>query len=319
MNQTEPLHVVAGVIYNSQRDILLARRPAHVHQGGLWEFAGGKCQIGEAALPALVRELDEELGIVVEQARPLIRIHHAYPDKNILLDVWQIEQWHGQAYGREGQEVQWCRPDHLKKHSFPAANLPIRSAIQLPSWYLITPEPLSLTDKKFFYRLEACLDRPEISLLQLRAKTLSERDYCYCAEKVLGLCERYAAQLLINASPEMAKLIGTHGVHLNSERLLAAVERPLSSELWVAASGHSLAEIEQANRIGVDFMVLGPVRTTASHPDSPPLGWFEMFQLTEHAHCPVFALGGMTIEDVPTAWAHGAQGVAAIRGLWNLK
>lgn len=318
MNETEPLHVVAGVIYNSPGDILLARRPVHVHQGGLWEFAGGKCQRGEAAMPALARELEEELGIIVQQARPLIRIHHAYPDKKILLDVWQIEQWHGQPYGREGQEVRWCNPKDLTNYSFPAANLPIRSAIQLPSLYLITPEPLSLTDKKFFYRLEACLDRPEISLIQLRAKTLSEREYCYCAEKALKLCERYAAQLLINASAEMAESVGTHGVHLNSERLLAADERPLSRELWVAASCHNLTEIEQANRIGVDFIVLGAVRTTASHPDAPPLGWFEMFQLTEHANCPVFALGGMTIEDVPKAWAHGAQGVAAIRALWNL-
>ena len=317
MNKTKPLHVVAGVVYNSQGEILLARRPVHTHQGGLWEFPGGKCQTGEAVEQALARELEEELGIVVQQARPLIRISHAYPDKKVLLDVWHVEQWRGQAYGREGQTVQWCRPNSLKNKQFPAANHPIITAVQLPSLYLITPEPVSFQDKAFFYRLEACLDKQDISLVQLRAKNLSARDYCYCAEKALRLCDRQAAQLLINATAEMALSVGTHGVHLTSERLLASVERPLSDDLWVAASCHSLEEVEHANRIGVDLIVLGPVHATPSHSEASPLGWFEFCQLTELANCPVFALGGMNVEEVPKAWAHGGQGVAAIRALWG--
>ncbi len=312
----EILHVVAGVIYNTLGEILLARRPDHAHQGGLWEFPGGKSEGGESAEQALARELHEEIGIIVQQTRPLIRITHAYPDKKILLDVWHVEQWHGKAYGREGQAVQWCPPNYLKNHQFPAANHPIIAAVQLPSQYLITPEPLSFQDNAFFYRLEACLDR-RIFLVQLRAKNLSARDYCYCAEKALTLCDRYAAQLLVNATPEIALSVGTHGVHLNSQRLLACAERPLPTNLWVAASCHSLAEIQHANLIGVDFMVLSPVHTTASHPDAVPLGWFEFFQLTEQANCPVFALGGMTAADVPKAWAHGAQGIAGIRSLWG--
>jgi 8-oxo-dGTP diphosphatase len=305
-------HIVAGVIYNAQNEILIARRPAHTHQGGLWEFPGGKCEAGESPPQALARELQEELAIIVQQARPLIRHVHAYPDKKILLDVWRIEQWQGQAWGREGQAVQWCKANYLKNFKFPAANVPIISAVQLPTLYLITPEPL--TDKKFFYRLEACLDGGR-TLVQLRAKKLSERDYCYCAEKALTLCDRYGAQLLVNATPEIALSVGTHGVHLNSERLLACRERP--SDLLVAASCHSLKEIQQANQLRTDFIVLSPVRTTASHPEAPPLGWLKFFQLTEQANCPVFALGGMGTEDVPRAWAHGAQGIAAIRALWD--
>jgi len=308
-------HVVAGVIYNFQGEILLARRPDHTHQGGLWEFPGGKCEAGESALQALIRELEEELGITVQQARPLICIIHAYPDIKIRLDVWQIEQWQGSVWGRFGQAVQWCPPKHLKNKQFPAANRPIITAVQLPSLYLITPEPVSLTDKKFFYRLETCLDEG-ISLVQLRAKNLSERDYCYCAEKALTLCDRYGAQLLVNATPEMALSVGTPGVHLNRERLLACVERPLKKDLWVTAACHNLEEIQQANLIGADFIVLSPVRKTASHPEASPLGWLKFWELTEQTHCPVFALGGMNREDVPRAMAHGAQGIAAIRALW---
>jgi 8-oxo-dGTP diphosphatase len=312
-------HVVLCIIYNAQSEILLARRPDHTHQGGLWEFPGGKCQIGEPAEQALKREIQEEIGIIIQQARPLIRVIHAYPDKKILLDVWHVEQWHGQARGREDQAIKWCPPNQLKNFKMPAANAPIISALQLPTKYLITPDPESLTDKKFYYRLEACLDRG-ITLVQLRAKflsKLSEREYCYCAEKALTLCDRHRAQLLINATPEIALTVGTHGVHLNSQRLLAYKERPLGANLWVAASCHTPEQIQQAKQINADFIVLSPVRSTATHPDAQPLGWNKFFQLTEQAPCPVFALGGMRAQDIPIAWAHGAQGIAAIRALWE--
>jgi len=300
------IHVVAGVIYNAQGEILLARR-----QSGLWEFPGGKCEQGESVPQALARELQEELGIVVQQARPLIRV----ADKKILLDVWRVEAWLGAPWGREGQTVQWCRhAQDLKKFKFPAANVPIITAVQLPSLYLITPEPITLTDKKFFYRLEACLEGT-CSLVQLRAKNLTDRDYCYCAEKALKLSDHYHAQLLLNATPEMALSVGTHGVHLNSKRLYT--ERPpLGTNLLIAGSCHTLEDIQQANRIKTDFIVLSPVRTTTSHPDAPPLGWHKFYQLTEQANCPVFALGGMSVAELPKSWAHGAQGIAAIRALW---
>jgi len=191
-----------------------------------------------------------------------------------------------------------------KKH-----NLRIK---QLPSLYLITPEK----EQQFFYQLEACLETG-ISLVQLRAKNLSKSDYCHCAEKALKLCHNYDAQLLVNATPEIALSIGTDGVHLNRTRLFSYKKRPLSADLWVAASCHSLEEIQQANLIEVDFLVLSPVRTTASHPDAPPLGWTQFTQLTEQANCPVFALGGMLAEDVSIARAHGGQGIAAIRALWG--
>ncbi len=188
--------------------------------------------------------------------------------------------------------------------------------MQLPSSYLITPEPTSSQDKAFFYRLEKCLDAG-ISLVQLRAKMLAKRDYCYCAEKALTLCDRYTAQLLVNATPEIVVAVGANGVHLTSELLMSYSERPLSNKYWVAASCHQSAEIQQANLINADFIVLGSVNATASHPDVSPLGWLEFQRLVEQAKCPVFALGGMKPEDVPKAWSHGGQGIAAIRALWN--
>ena len=130
----------AGVLYNRQGEVLITRRARHVHQGGLWEFPGGKLEHGETAQQALARELHEELGIQVLNSEPLIRIYHDYADKNILLDVWRVRKYSGEAHGREGQPLQWVEPDRLSRFSFPEANLPIINAVGLPEQYLVTGE-----------------------------------------------------------------------------------------------------------------------------------------------------------------------------------
>jgi len=101
------IHVVAAAIRNHQGDVFIARRPDHVHQGGKLEFPGGKVEATESALDALARELQEELGITVKSACPLIKINHQYPDKSICLDVWEVTEFEGEPHGAEGQETQW--------------------------------------------------------------------------------------------------------------------------------------------------------------------------------------------------------------------
>ncbi len=313
------IHVVAAVIENAQQQILLSLRPKHLHQGDLWEFAGGKVESNENVEQALRREIQEELDLQIDMARPLIRIHHDYVDKSILLDVWQVEKWRGTPIGREGQQLAWVKREHLKNYTFPAANLPIITALHLPPTYLITPEPERLNDLSFFHHLERCLDK-QINLIQLRAKCLyasSLRDYSYFAERVLTLCDRYHARLLLNADVQTVLSVGANGVHLNSERLAECSARPLPAHLWVAASCHDEQQIQQAKHIQTDFIVISPVQATPSHPDSEPLGWQRFFALTELANCPVYALGGMQKHDIETAFMHGGQGIAAIRSLFN--
>lgn len=118
------IHVVAAVIYNSRRQILLARRPLHKHQGGKWEFPGGKVELHETATLALKRELFEELGIEADLStmQHLLDIKHAYTDKNIWLDVWIVQDFQYEASGREGQAIAWFELSELKNLDFPAAN-----------------------------------------------------------------------------------------------------------------------------------------------------------------------------------------------------
>ena len=307
-------YVAAAAILNKRDEVLLALRHAHAHQGGLWEFPGGKIEPGEDPLTALKRELDEELGIGVTSARPLIRIHHDYPDKSVLLDVWRVDGYSGQLTAREGQALEWVALEDLPGRNYPAANLPIISAITLPSLYLITPEPQDLMT--FLQTLEQCL-RGGVRLVQLRAKSLDEAHYRKLAGQALSLCSRYGAQLLLNAPPQLAQDIGAHGVHLSSQQLKGLDARPLGKEKWVAASCHDTAELARARRIGVDFAVVSPVLPTQSHPGAACLGWDKLRQLSSEANMPVYALGGMRIEDIALAHRNGAQGIAAVSSVWN--
>ena len=124
------VHVAVGVIRDPQGKLLITRRHESSHQGGLWEFPGGKVEARESVLQALRRELEEELAIELLEARALLKVEHDYGDKAVLLDVWLVERFSGQAVGCEGQPLRWVTPDALADFDFPAANHPIVLACQ---------------------------------------------------------------------------------------------------------------------------------------------------------------------------------------------
>lgn len=317
MQGNHRIHVAVAALANDRDEILIALRPDHAHQGGLWEFPGGKVEPGEAVAEALQRELREEIGIEAIAVRPLIRLHYDYPDKSVLLDVWLVHQFSGRAHGREGQPVQWVPRASLAGFDFPAANRPIIKALQLPNRYLITPSP-GKDWGRFVAGLENSL-QSGITLVQLRAPDLPEDAYIALAKEALQVCRQYDARLLLNCDPTWVERAGAHGVHLNSRRLMALSSRPLPDDLWVAASCHNAQEIAQANRIQVDFGVLAPVLATQSHPLATSLGWNAVRRLTDAADFPVYALGGLSARHLSLSFEHGAQGIAAIRSLWSEK
>jgi 8-oxo-dGTP diphosphatase len=124
------IHVAVGVIVDQENNILIALRPDNTHQGGLWEFPGGKVELNENVEQALARELYEELAISVLTSRPLIKIQHDYGDKSVLLDVWWVEKFTGLAEGKEGQPIRWVNVNTLLDYQFPAANVEIVQCVQ---------------------------------------------------------------------------------------------------------------------------------------------------------------------------------------------
>jgi 8-oxo-dGTP diphosphatase len=309
----EPIHVAAGALIDPQGRVLIARRHDDAHQGGLWEFPGGKCEQDETIESALARELHEELGVDVLAHRPLIRVAHEYADRRVLLDVHLVQQWHGEPQGREGQPLAWVLPRQLDDYPMPAADVPIVRALQLPDRYLITPA--AVADSAGFLRgLEAAL-RQGIGLVQLRVFDLDRTSHLALAVEAQKLCAAYGALLLINADGELAAQVGAAGVHLSSRQLQRLQEPPRHAGL-LAASCHTAEDLRHAQALGMDLAVLSPVLPTRSHPDAQPLGWERFAALADQAAIPVYALGGMHPGLLAQAWESGAQGVAGIRGLW---
>jgi|TARA_R100000049_G_C1939722_1_gene83760 8-oxo-dGTP diphosphatase len=310
------VHVAAAAMISAdQKHVLIARRPSNVDHGGLWEFPGGKLAPYETGLEGLKRELHEELGVEIVRAQPLIRVHHEYPDKHILLDVWQVHEFAGEPFGREGQAVRWVPMNELVNYPFPAANLPILRAVMLPTEYLITGEESD--DERFASLLERALREDSIRLVQLRAKSLDDTAYVARAERALKLCREYGAKLLLNGEPTLLDRVDADGIHLTSARLMQLDRRPIAENKWLSASTHDQKQLSQAAVLGCDFVTLSPLRTTPSHPEVAPMGWHDFQQLVERAGMPVFALGGMTRFDANHARAVGAQGIASIRDFWK--
>jgi 8-oxo-dGTP diphosphatase len=233
----------------------------------------------------------------------------------VLLDVWRVERFTGTPHGREGQAIGWMPIERLDAVAFPAANRPIIAALQLPDLYLITPEPAQ-DHNDFLQRLACCLQQG-VRLVQFRAASLDGQQYRELARQVVALCHERGAQVLLNADPALVPQLQADGVHLNSRRLAQLFERPLPAGIKVAASCHSFRELKRAQTIDADFAVLSPVKATASHPGGEPLGWRRFAQWTDYAAMPVYALGGLNRADQEDAFGHGAQGIAAIRGLWE--
>lgn len=123
------VHVAVGVIARGD-DIFITLRPDDVHQGGKWEFPGGKVEEGETVLQALRRELAEEVGITVNHSEPVIVITHDYGDKQVKLDVHRVNDFTGEPHGKEGQASRWVNLKSLNANDFPEANVPIISALQ---------------------------------------------------------------------------------------------------------------------------------------------------------------------------------------------
>ncbi|WP_193073972.1 Nudix family hydrolase [Pseudomonas sp. FME51] len=317
------IHVMAAVIRDAQGRILIAKRPDDAHQGGLWEFPGGKLEDGEERADGLRRELQEELGVTVTQARPLLDIRHDYPDKSVRLDVWLVTGFDGQAHGAEGQPVRWVSAAELDDYDFPAANAPIVQAAQLPEVYLITPDVPD--EAELFAGLERARGMG-VRLIQLRQPGLSAEAYGDLAQRVLA---RFGDDFQWLLKGDEHPVLPGAGWHLTSWQLREMWRQNVGPDasgqpgearpkgLLLAASCHDAEELAMAAEVGVDFVTLSPVMPTATHPNATPLGWELAQELIGTVNMPVYVLGGVGPEMRDRAFDSGAQGVAGIRRFWR--
>lgn len=294
------LAVAIGVVLDSGGKVLIAKRDSKA-SGDLWEFPGGKLQPGETPQQALIRELQEELNITPLAPTPLITISHNYRDYAVRLFVYTVTKFTGKAQGFEGQPVLWTDIAHLSRYQFPLANRAIINSITLPDEYAILQASNGADFAQQLQRLLAA----GVRLIQARVKSLSQNEASRILIPAIEKCRKQGVILLLN-HPNAAQF-HPDGIHLPATQLS---NRPPCR--WLAASCHNAQQLHQAEAIGADFALLSPVLATPSHPTATPLGWDKFQQLTATSNIPIFALGGMTAQDKPTAQKLGAQGIAGI-------
>lgn len=122
------VHVAVGVIKSGEQ-YFLTRRLEGTHQGGKWEFPGGKVENGESVYQALHRELEEEVAIDVLSCIPLITIEHDYGDKQVKLEVFVVDNFNNEPQAQEGQEAGWFSYQEMLALDFPKANVDILEAL----------------------------------------------------------------------------------------------------------------------------------------------------------------------------------------------
>ena len=310
---TRIVEVVAGVIRDARGRVLLARRTEGRDLAGLWEFPGGKREPDESPEGALARELHEELGIDITVGPALINVPQAYPDKRLRLDVRLIERWDGAARGREGQALVWVPPDKLARYDMPPADRPVVAALLQPDRYLVTPEP-GADAAGWLSTLERAL-AAGIRRVHLRAPSLDAVRWPQLAARAVDLCRAAGAQPLINGDVGLAQALKT-GLHLRAAQLPGLNQRPVPAGVPLAASCHTVDELRIAEGMGCDFAVVGAIKPTPSHPGAAAIGWDRFAAMREAVSLPLYAIGGLVPEDLAEARQHGAQGIAAIRGLW---
>ena len=295
--------------------VLIAQRPAGKIAAGKWEFPGGKIEANESVQEALDRELQEELGVGLIDARPLIRFTHAYSDRVVTLDTWLVSRWSGEPVGRESQQFEWHDPESESRRDLLPTVAPILRALALPSHFVFTPPDCDAPEL-----MAGLAALPSRALLRIRLPALDETAYENVAATLTPAAQKAGLRVVLDRGSEMAIRLGADGVHLSHARLMGmdgSAGEEGSHPLLRFASCHDRESLDKARTLGFDAAILGTVQASASHPDGPLLGWPRFSELAGSANLPVYAIGGAAPADLPRAYANHAQGVAGISAYWS--
>lgn len=307
------VEVAAAVIERPDGQFLLGRRPPEGIYAGWWEFPGGKVEAGETPHAALVRELQEELGITVTASQPWITREHVYSHAHVRLHFFRVTAWEGEIRDLQHDLLSWQLPHEVTVAPVLPANAPVFAGLRLPTVYAIThAAELGVTTQ--LERLESAL-RNGMNFLQIREPSLEPSVRSRFVHEAVKLCREHDARVLVNGDIELARQVRADGVHLPARQLAALDKRP--GFALVGASCHDRQELAQAAALALDFVTVGTVLPSQSHPGQPALGWDRFATLIEGYALPVFAIGGLAQSMLSEAKQHGAHGIAAIRGVWS--
>lgn len=307
-----PIEVAVGVLEDARGRVLIAQRPAGKAYAGYWEFPGGKIEAGETVEEALARELHEELGVQVQNCEPLLTLVHRYPEYSVRLQIRRVRGFSGEAHSREQQALTWVCPDELSQWRLLPADGPVVQAICQPAHYVFSPSDWHAD------RVAGLLDSvPDRALLRLRQPSLNDEQYARMAATLLPQCEDRNLTLMLDRGPALVERLGGCGLHYTEQALQDAPARSSLPAHWtVAASAHGAEGLEiAADR--ADLAVLGPVLPTQTHPQAQGMGWAQFAALCESARLPVYAIGGVSADQVLQVREQGGQGVAGIRTYWS--
>ncbi|QYR52668.1 thiamine phosphate synthase [Lysobacter soyae] len=340
------IHVMAALITDPKGRILMARRLIGRDFAGYWEFPGGKVDPGESPEAALARELKEELGINarIDEAVMLVPQH---APKALKLDVRWVRHWTGTPKGLDGQALAWVPRAKLNQYAVPPPDVPVIAHLLTPDLVWITPaledvggwdawllelqRVLALEVKRVQLRpWKSASSAPDGAPSPLRGEGLdfplsisdgegganAPGEALLALQFAIALCKSAQADVALNGNLDLALALDC-GLHLKSHQLATTdIEAFKSQNLPVSASCHNADELQRAHALGCTYALLGPVARTQSHPNTPPIGWPEFFNIRGHAPAlPTYALGGMTPAHIALARSYGAQGIATISGI----
>lgn len=324
---------VAVAVLRYADQFLVAKRHMHQHQGGKWEFIGGKIDANESAKQALMREVNEEIGLSLntDQLVFMGKIYHDYQDKKVCLYTYEVyltkKQYHDFSYcqkGLENQALRWLDIDEMiaKVHQFPIANARIMDWIGLPNLLYISHAVDDFGDFDGF--------------VNYYSNQLPKSAYFYCrpcvgnddAIRLLTLLKSKRPDInfvvswsVCQVAQDMMKVLGGIMVKLTCDELeyfSANFDKlPTDLPLWVGV--HDKKEAMMANQLAKSHRIvaalISPVHKTKTHPNAHALGWQGFESLAKLCDMPSMALGGLTYFDMNCAKNHGAKGIAGIRGL----
>jgi 8-oxo-dGTP diphosphatase len=306
VSDTRFTEVAAAVIERADGTFLLAQRPAGKPYPGYWEFPGGKIEAGEDARAALARELREELGIEVREATPWITRVYAYTHATVRLHFFKVTAWDGEPQRLEDQDIKWQRVEAPDVAPMLPANSPVLAALALPA-VMIVSDAARMGIEAWIGKLgERAID--EKVLVQIREKSFNAQQVQHVLSRALARAEPFGSRVVVNSDCGSYPQCGA--VHLTAKALMQSASRP--AQALVGASCHDERELDHAEKIGVDYAVVGPVKATASHPGVAPMGWEGFAALAHDRPMPIFAIGGLTRADLAEARRHGAHGVALL-------